>query len=399
MNSVGEHLKRIIQILQSFFVSAKAKLNRSAGRHLYRVSAIRGSCLRLHYLRVFQANHYEDFAMIYSLLHKEYFIEIWLRPLTQFIIISGSSRILLDEYPKLKDKSEILVNYIEDPNDQRLRIAGSFLVKNTRTCSELILSSSCKSVPKVEGRNEDAYFYTDLNIGIADGVGGVFIDFGISSQEFSIELMEKCKKISRNFNSSRQGKEIVKEALDSMISGGSSTFLLASLARNRLFISNFGDSRLMLFRKYYDTLRLVFQTTAKQHSFNIPFQVSKQFSPRQLQKFHSFSKENIKNSYENIDPDEYFTTVREGDILVIGTDGLFDNLFPSEIRKIIKKFPIESNLSETVDLLVEKALTKAKGKEYTPFEENMKNIQCEWKGGKMDDVTVIVSVVQKGSYL
>ena len=395
MNSIGEYLKRSIQILQSFFMFTKAKISRSAGKNLYRMTVTKGSCLRLHYLRIFQANNYEDFTMIYSLLHQEYFIEIWLRPLTQFIIISGSSRILLDEYPKLNDKSDILVNYIEDPNAQRLRIAGRFLVTNTRTCSELILSSSCKSIPKVEGRNEDAYFYTDSNIGIADGVGGVFIDFGISSQEFSIELMEKCKEISRNFNTSRQGKEIVKEALDSMISGGSSTFLLASLARNRLFISNFGDSRLMLFRKYYDTLRLVFQTTAKQHCFNTPFQVSKQFSPKQLQRVHTFYKSNIKNSDGNIDSDEYLTTVREGDILVIGTDGLFDNLFPSEIRKIIKKFPIVSDLPETVDLLVEKALKMAKGKERTPFEENMKNIQCEWKGGKMDDITAIVSVVQR----
>ena len=398
MHSLREYLQGSIRVLKNFLIYLKAKLSRRAGMNLYRITLTRGPSLRLHYITIFQGNHYRDLKLVYSLLHKEYYIEVWLKPLAEFIIRSSSSRQVLDGYPTKMDLSQMTVNYIEEPRAKSLKISRMFLAARDQICGEMILSSCCKSVPKVEGRNEDAYFCTDLNIGIADGVGGVFIDFGISSQDFSIELMAKCKEILGHLNSSKRGNEIVKEALVSMNSGGSSTYLLISLIKNRLMVSNYGDSGLMVFRKYNSSLRLVFQTIAKQHSFNTPFQVSKQFSPKQLQKGYNIIKDNIKNSNGNIDSDEYFTTVHEGDILVIGTDGLFDNLFPSEIKKIIKRFPKVSSLSETVDFIVESALARAKGIEFTPFEQNMKNIQCEWKGGKIDDITVIVSVVQRISY-
>lgn len=38
------------------------------------------------------------------------------------------------------------------------------------------------------------------------------------------------------------------------------------------------------------------------------------------------------------DSDNYQLRVREGDLLILGTDGIFDNLFEEEILEIVKNF-------------------------------------------------------------
>lgn len=38
------------------------------------------------------------------------------------------------------------------------------------------------------------------------------------------------------------------------------------------------------------------------------------------------------------DSDNYQLRVREGDLLILGTDGIFDNLFEEEILDIVKNF-------------------------------------------------------------
>lgn len=38
------------------------------------------------------------------------------------------------------------------------------------------------------------------------------------------------------------------------------------------------------------------------------------------------------------DSDNYQLRVREGDLLILGTDGIFDNLFEEEILEIVKVF-------------------------------------------------------------
>ena len=38
------------------------------------------------------------------------------------------------------------------------------------------------------------------------------------------------------------------------------------------------------------------------------------------------------------DSDNYQLRVREGDLVILGTDGIFDNLFEDEILEIVKSF-------------------------------------------------------------
>jgi serine/threonine protein phosphatase PrpC len=46
------------------------------------------------------------------------------------------------------------------------------------------------------------------------------------------------------------------------------------------------------------------------------------------------------------DSDNYQLRVREGDLLILGTDGIFDNLFEEEILEIVKNFT-QSNQQKT----------------------------------------------------
>jgi serine/threonine protein phosphatase PrpC len=58
----------------------------------------------------------------------------------------------------------------------------------------------------------------------------------------------------------------------------------------------------------------------------------------------SSSKRKQKMSFWNDDPSEaltYNSYVKPGDIIILGTDGLFDNLFINDILNIVDDFMIE----------------------------------------------------------
>ena len=61
----------------------------------------------------------------------------------------------------------------------------------------LAIISSAYTIGKSK-TNEDAFFVMDRGFGVADGVSG-WIDFGFSSEAFSHELMDNCKKEIEKF--------------------------------------------------------------------------------------------------------------------------------------------------------------------------------------------------------
>ena len=61
----------------------------------------------------------------------------------------------------------------------------------------LAIVSSAFTIGKSK-TNEDAFFVMDRGFGVADGVSG-WIDFGFSSEAFSHELMDNCKKEIEKF--------------------------------------------------------------------------------------------------------------------------------------------------------------------------------------------------------
>lgn len=119
----------------------------------------------------------------------------------------------------------------------------------------------------------------------------------------------------------------------------------------------------------------------------------------------------------------YQTSIRDGDIVIVGTDGLFDNLFTDEILNIIdsvkltkkdeseedsesptlsRKHFTKHNAQKLAKALVKEAERKSKSKlSLTPFAKkfNKVNLKQEngvlkWKGGKPDDICVVVGFIK-----
>jgi len=88
--------------------------------------------------------------------------------------------------------------------------------------------------------------------------------------------------------------------------------------------------------------------------------------------------------------DQYFTVdqadvsscpVHIGDTIVIGTDGLFDNMFDEEIASLVGKNPASTS-AELAKLIAQTAFAHSNGEEKTPFASSE---------GKPDDITVVVA--------
>ncbi|KAJ7561699.1 hypothetical protein O6H91_03G038200 [Diphasiastrum complanatum] len=179
----------------------------------------------------------------------------------------------------------------------------------------LQLSSGAAMLPhpnKVATGGEDAFFIEGSSwVGIADGVGAWTFS-GIDSGHYARELMWNCAEIARGYLGKPNPKAVLEKAFRKTKATGSSTTLIAALYKQTLFAVNVGDSGFLLIR----SKEVVAKSIPMQHAFNFPYQIG-------LQSDHP----SVGEPYE--------LPVSEGDVLVLGTDGLFDNLFENEIVKIV----------------------------------------------------------------
>jgi len=87
--------------------------------------------------------------------------------------------------------------------------------------------------------------------------------------------------------------------------------------------------------------------------------------------------------------------VAAGDVLVAGTDGLFDNLYDNELMGIvIHSMRVGLDPQVTAQKIAALARERAEdGNRQTPFSTAAQEAGFRFYGGKMDDITVIVSYV------
>ncbi|WVR03233.1 hypothetical protein IAU60_000224 [Kwoniella sp. DSM 27419] len=172
---------------------------------------------------------------------------------------------------------------------------------------------------------------------------------------------------------------------------GSSTCLLALLYHSTLHIANLGDCCLLLIRKG----EVVFRTSEMQHAFNFPLQVGT----------HS-RDEPMKDAQRHDVP------VKKGDVVVLGSDGLMDNLFDEDILDIVTQFvspggEVNTDLSvkrdtgfppfnpqHISDALCRKARSVSElVTSTTPFMAKAIDEGIDFVGGKKDDISVLVGVI------
>lgn len=186
--------------------------------------------------------------------------------------------------------------------------------------------------------------------------------------------------------------QVIKYAQLCTYKPGSSTMCVAVMRPSgKLQIANVGDCGVRIVRSG----SIVFETAPQQHDFNLPYQLS---HPRM------FPQTDTADNADVYEPD-----VQKGDVIVMASDGLLDNIWEAELCRIIGSFQDQLPGGEFgVEQLKGLADTLAAvGHEHA----GDSSFRSPWsvaagkqggllgrlfasKGGKMDDITVLVASVQ-----
>lgn len=256
------------------------------------------------------------------------------------------------------------------------------------------------------------------SFGIADGVGS-WKSLGLNPGALAKELMKYASaELTKSYetlfdNKSKDAgnylKDVLRTAYDQVKSFGSSTALLATCFRSNLIAVNLGDSSVMVLRcDSQDKLKIVFRTKEMQHAFNCPYQLShlpltKHYPEMTRKGYGSLVKylQNVKNQVKDTPEvaDVYHIPLEVNDIIIAGSDGLFDNLFETTIVEHAETArKIYSNNLDLCSKLAERLTRSAVAQSFkmdfkTPFAESAKKARRAHMGGKPDDVTVCVGIV------
>lgn len=241
-----------------------------------------------------------------------------------------------------------------------------------------LISGSCylPHPDKEETGGEDAHFICseEQAVGVADGVGG-WADLGVDAGYYSRELMSKSvEAIQEEPKGSIDPARVLEKAHSSTKAKGSSTACIIALTEQGLNAINLGDSGFMVVRDGCT----VFRSPVQQHDFNFTYQLE------------CGSNGDLPSS------GQVFTIpVAPGDVIVAGTDGLFDNLYNNEITAVVVH-AMRAGLSPQVTAQKIAALARQRALDkdrQTPFSTAAQDAGFRYYGGKLDDTTVVVSYI------
>jgi len=247
---------------------------------------------------------------------------------------------------------------------------------------------------------EDAMMLSTNLLAIADGVGG-WRSHGVDPSIFANELMSRVMSRATTPRSyPAKPKQLLQEAHDDVVNSkavtsGSSTAVLAGLMADAqgspiLVTANIGDSGILVVRDGAPTWR----AGELQHRFNAPFQLAASKQPGRLDDSPSDALAQVFQ-------------LREGDLVVLGSDGLFDNLFDDDIAKAVSGLaPVPGTsgkyegkpltLREGAEAVLKHAVAVSTDESaVVPFMLHARDAGKKYRGGKVDDITVIVGRVTK----
>jgi protein phosphatase PTC7 len=245
-------------------------------------------------------------------------------------------------------------------------------------------------------------------LGVADGVGGFNdqgVDPGLYARVLSYEGLRACDGGDGGFFGSSakiDPRAIAIEAQAKTTLPGAATMCVVALDGKKLTCANVGDSGFRVVRRGGVT----YGSTAGQHYFNCPYQLA----------YEALAKDCDSAR----DADVYSFDVEAGDVVVAGSDGLFDNVFDEEIASVVNAAYASAGDAASAAESAAKALVKvarkhAEDKKYdSPYAREMAKSETDKGGapkavglfggfqqmlgggnlgGKMDDITVVVATV------
>ena len=247
---------------------------------------------------------------------------------------------------------------------------------------------------KVKTGGEDASFTRDGYYAVFDGVSG-WARKGVDAGAFSRALAANTASALDLIRSSGYHAETVFDDLEMALDAGLSEIeLLGSTTACMLSISpdgrvanilNVGDSGFHIFRPAEDdvrSLQLVAKSSSQQHAHNHPFQLASWAAKMRVRDLPS-------------DGERYQHELLPGDIILLTTDGVLDNLFDEQIRAILEEVRAEGGdvCSNIAAVIAERAREASLGKtEMTPWQVSLgatRGSPDAKLGGKVDDITVL----------
>ncbi|KAI8877802.1 protein serine/threonine phosphatase 2C [Backusella circina FSU 941] len=273
------------------------------------------------------------------------------------------------------------------------------------------VASTTKKVPywkqtrvgKVDA-GEDAFFQTitpeGLALGVADGVGGWGL-VGVDPALFSWTLMDNAALVAKNERSIR-AHEILDAAfhrlrLSGKVAAGSSTACILNLSKTtgEMTTCNLGDSAFLLIRDK----KIVYQSPSQQHYFNCPYQLTI------VPDSYPNRDELIIDLPKDADNKSFF--LKDGDLILLATDGYFDNMYSEETLALInagtKSLSVLNEDDEyataTIRTLAKTLTDRARRlsldpKRLSPWAKAAQAHGSNYRGGKVDDITCIVTLVR-----
>lgn len=241
---------------------------------------------------------------------------------------------------------------------------------------------------------EDAYFYCHgkngiFGMGVADGVY-MWKEKGIDSGVFSRTLMETalhmiqagCEDVYRVMQTAARHVES-----EGVYGSSTCSLMTINMPRGRLQAANLGDSGFLVVG-YEPTheddpnlrLRIKFRTTQLEHDFGCPYQLGHQ-----------------KTANKPEDAELASFPVIKGDVIVMGSDGLLDNVSDAEVLAAVEKVKAEHGKPpQLAQLLAKMAFeTSLDRKKSTPYSKAATEaFDMVYTGGKPDDITVLVAFLE-----
>nr|KJB14503.1 hypothetical protein B456_002G129300 [Gossypium raimondii]KJB14504.1 hypothetical protein B456_002G129300 [Gossypium raimondii] len=247
-----------------------------------------------------------------------------------------------------------------------------------------LLSGSCylPHPDKEDTGGEDAHFICadEQAVGVADGVGG-WADLGVDAGLYSRELMSNSvSAIQEEPKGSIDPARVLEKAHSSTKAKGSSTACIIALTDQGLHAINLGDSGFMVVRDGCT----IFRSPVQQHDFNFTYQLE------------SGSNGDLPSSGQ-----VFAVPVAPGDVIIAGTDGLFDNLYNNEITAVVVH-AVRAGLGPQVTAQKIAALARQRAQDrdrQTPFSTAAQDAGFRYYGGKLDDITVVVSYITSSEEL
>ncbi|KAK4274865.1 hypothetical protein QN277_018032 [Acacia crassicarpa] len=276
---------------------------------------------------------------------------------------------------------------VDETNNKRKMVLSCSTSELSPTRSEVSFAVGTCLIPhpkKVDRGGEDAFLVSSYNggvIAVADGVSG-WAEEDVDPSLFPRELMANASSFVGDEEVNYDPQNLIRKAHAATSSIGSATVIVAMLEKNgTLKIANVGDCALRIIRSGH----VVFSSSPQEHYFDCPFQLSSQ-----------------KAGQTYLDAAVSKVALMEGDTIIMGSDGLFDNVFDHEMVSIIANY---TDVSEAAKALANLASNHAKDSNFdSPYsiEARSRGIELPfWKkilgmkliGGKLDDITVIVGQV------